>query len=254
MTKLSFILSTGRTGTKFFEDYFNATSQEAFCLHEPKPSRRFKFLSNKYLQGKVTDSEVADSFEKGRVEMLSGVRGSHYIESNNFIFGCIKPLNQKFEDIRILHIVRNPVKYTFSHLGHGFWNGHKKFFAKHVPYWLEDLKLDKEQRKDPHVILVARWIYVNRQIGEYSKSNQYMLVRFEDLFGKDKTFGSEVLNGTRDFLGLEEFKQENNIPYLSSPKNVSKKSVAVTSISAGALEYLKINGADLLDQYQYKPE
>jgi hypothetical protein len=53
-----FILSTGRTGTQFFEDYINQTTDNAVCKHEPKPSRRFKFLSNLYMNDKISDKTI----------------------------------------------------------------------------------------------------------------------------------------------------------------------------------------------------
>jgi hypothetical protein len=215
-----FILSTGRTGTRFFEAYVNQTSGEAVCKHEPRPSRRFKFLSNLYLNKKIGDRRIIRIYLWSRKRLFREAGDRTYIESSNFMFGCIPALNAHFEKIRIIHIVRDPVTYVKSHLNHGFWKGHKRFFAKHVPYWLE--KLEVEERSDPVQLLAARWNLVNRQIRTYAGTNPYLLVRFEELFSKELKAASAKLNEIREFCGLAPLEEKVNIDWLSQPKNVSR--------------------------------
>jgi hypothetical protein len=222
-----FILSTGRTGTRFFEDYLNQTTDRAICRHEPSPSRRFKFLSNLYLNHKTGTRRIIRIYLWSRRRLFRETGGRTYVESSNFMFGCIPALNEHFEQIRIIHIVRDPVTYVKSHLNHGFWRGHKKFFAKHVPYWLE--KLEVEDRSDPLQLLAARWNLVNSQIRTYAGTNPYLLVRFEELFSKDLKSSSARLNEIREFCGLAPIHEEENIRWLSQPKNISKRKVQLTS-------------------------
>ena len=120
MPSPSFILSTGRTGTQFFEDYLNQTS-DAVCRHEPWPSRRFKFLSNLYLNQKVDSRRVASMYRKSRKKLFRSLKGRSYIESSNFIFGCMTPLKDIYGEVKIIHIIRHPVSYVSSHLGKGCW-------------------------------------------------------------------------------------------------------------------------------------
>lgn len=216
-----FILSTGRTGTQFFEDYINQTTNKAICKHEPKPSRRFKFLSNLYLNQKISDRTVIDIYNFSRKSLFKTLDNTIYIESNNFIFGCIPALNQHYPNIKIIHIVRHPVSYIESHLNHGFWKGHKKFFAKHVPYWLE--KMDVDTKNEPVKLLGARWKYVNEQIESYKETNDYLMVRFENIFSKDQEKASEKLNMIRTFIGIKRLTTEENSNWLAKPKNSSKE-------------------------------
>lgn len=123
---LAFILSTGRTGTQFFESYLTETSPY-LCLHEPKPSRRFKFMSNMLLDKKIKPETICKQFTKHRQTMFEQAGEQMYVESNNFFFGCIPAINTCFEDVKVLHIIRHPESYVKSHLNHGFWTGHKKF-------------------------------------------------------------------------------------------------------------------------------
>jgi hypothetical protein len=246
MDKPVFILSTGRTGTQFFEDYINQTSGEAICRHEPWPSRRFKFLSNLYLNGKVGPSFVYRIYLKSRKRLFRLTGDKTFVESSNFIFGCMPALNESYADIRIIHIVRHPVTYVQSHLGKGFWRGHKRFFARHVPYWLE--KITVTDRSDPIQLLAARWDYVNRQIESYSESNAYLRVRFEDLFSQNAEQASAQLNNIRKFCGLLPLKDSENEQWLKRPANYSRRKVTVDDAEA---ETILSYCSSLMKRYQY---
>ena len=216
-----FILSTGRTGTQFFENYINHTANNAICKHEPKPSRRFKFLSNLYLNNKVSDNTIINIYNFSRKKLFKEIDDKIYIESSNFLFGCIPALNKYFPNIKIIHIVRHPVTYIESHLNHGFWKGHKKFFAKYIPYWLEDI--NAEYINDPIFILGARWKYVNELIESYKKTNKYLMIRFEDFFSRNPEISSEELNKIREFIGVPVLDTHENIRWVYNPKNKSKR-------------------------------
>lgn len=215
-------MSTGRTGTQFFEEYFNNTTDSAICKHEPKPSRRFKFLSNLYLSNKISDDFIISIYNSSRKTLFRTINFEEkiYIESSNFIFGCIPAINKFYNNIKIIHIVRHPITYIESHLNHGFWKGHKKYFAKYVPYWLE--KIDAKKTSNPVLILMERWRFVNKQIKLYCNTNDYLLVKFEDLFNNKKQIGAVILNDIRDFCGLEKIDDDFNVEWLSTPKNKSE--------------------------------
>ncbi|MCK5066017.1 MAG: sulfotransferase [Bacteroidales bacterium] len=241
-----FILSTGRTGTQFFEDYINQTSDGAVCRHEPWPSRRFKFLSNLYLNQKVSHRLVGRFYQRSRRKLFRTLGNRTYIESSNFIFGCMPSLNEIYNDVRIIHIVRHPVSYVSSHLGKGFWRGHKRFFAKYVPYWLEIL--DVEDRSDPIQLLAARWNYVNRQIGSYEDSHPYLRIRFEDLFSGEAGVSSDRLNQIREFCGVPPLDRAENALWLQHPKNVSRHKDA---LQPGEVAFILATCSELMKEYQY---
>jgi len=240
-----FILSTGRTGTQFFEDYFNQTS-EAVCRHEPWPSRRFKFLSNLYLNHKVGSQRVGSIYRNSRKKLFGSLQGRSYIESSNFIFGCMTPLKEIYGKVKIIHIVRHPVSYVSSHLGKGFWKGHKRFFASYVPYWLE--KLPVEDRSDPIQLLAARWNYVNRQIDSYADGHPYLRIRFEELFSEDAGISSQRLNQIREFCGLTPLDPSENEGWLLHPKNVSRHKQA---LKPEEVESILESCSELMKEYHY---
>lgn len=248
---LAFILSTGRTGTQFFEAYISQTSENSVCLHEPKPSRRFKFLSNLFLQGKASEKFICNIFKMSRNRLFHKIVDKNYVESSNFIFGCIPALNTCQPDIAILHIVRDPVSYCNSHLNHGFWQGFKKFTAQNVPYWLEKSKLTSDQKNDPINILFERWAYVNKQIESYASSNKYLLIRFEDLFSKDKELSLKTLNTIRNFLDLGDLSDEENLKWLHVKKNKSARKQQKYTITEKHLSLFTNNNKELLSKYNY---
>lgn len=241
-----FILSTGRTGTQFFEDYVNGTCDTAFCRHEPRPSRRFKFLSNMYLNGKAGTQFIKRTYLRSRKGLFRKHQGKIYIESSNFLFACIPALNELYPELKVIHIVRHPVGYVKSHLNHGFWRGYKKLFAKYVPYWIETL--DIRNPSDPIELLTARWNYVNRQIQSYAETNAYLRIRFEALFSGDRQQSSSELNKIREFCGLEQLEEEKNASWLQKPKNRSLRS---QSLDREQEEFILKGCHDLMKEYKY---
>jgi len=215
---LSVITSTGRTGTLFFRDYLSRTCSRTLCLHEPPPSRIFKFFSNLTLENKIPQRLAGYLYKAFRISILTDETIDNYIESNNFLFGCIPSMNIYLSNIKVVHLVRHPVNYAISHMGHGFWKGHKKFFSKRVPFWLENIQ---HATDDPFKLLFLRWCLVNKTISELKASNPYLLVKFEDLFSSDPDTANMTLNTIREFLGFSELSCSANREWLSVPKNKS---------------------------------
>jgi hypothetical protein len=184
--KLSLILSTGRTGTNFYEYFINNYSKDAFCMHEPKPSRRFKIIGNlPPIFAQIRENGV-NNFLKTRKHYFE--KYDNYIESNNFLFALAEDIASMTErKVSVLHIFRDPQSYVYSHLQHGFWLGRKKFAAIMLPYWLENWPIAISEMRHPVEILLKRWYFVNKKILEYEHSNNilYLRVPFENLFEFD---------------------------------------------------------------------
>ncbi|MCF8327175.1 MAG: sulfotransferase domain-containing protein [Bacteroidales bacterium] len=249
---ITFILSTGRTGTQFFSSYLNESCEDILCLHEPKPSRRFKWYSNFYLEQKVPENFIARQYLSCRKKIFNRKDFSHYVESSNFMFGNIPAIETIADNLSVIHLVREPVSYIRSHLNKGFWSGIKGITARKVPGWLEYIDPDIRKSGDPVLILAARWIYVNQVIDTYQQQFPYLLVRFEDLFGNNTQTGIHTLNKVRDFLKCPEIDEKQQRYWLTQTANQSKKQRAENyPVEARHLEYLRKNGAELLKKYDY---
>ncbi len=248
INNLSLITSTGRTGTMFFEDYLTETCTKTLCLHEPPPSRIFKFLSNMIISSNSFSNLTGTLYKGFRKSILSSKSIDHYIESNNFLFGCIPSLNGKIEGIRVVHLIRHPVNYAISHMGHGFWKGYKGFTARYIPFWLENID---NPGKDPYEVLFLRWCLVNSVIAQTKETNPYLLVKFEDLFSSDNDLSSSTLNSVREFLGFSALTSEENSKWLSVPKNTSSKKKEPNRITTKYSSFLLENCTKELKEFKY---
>ncbi len=251
---VTFILSTGRTGTQFFSRYITESCHDMLCLHEPHPSRRFKWYSNLYLTGRIAPGFVARQYLKCRKKVINRSDFARYVESSNFMFGSIPAIEKAVPELSVIHLVREPVSYIRSHLNKGFWSGIKGFTARNVPGWLEFLEPEILKSNDPVMILAARWIYVNRVIRNYRERYPYLLLKFEDLFSDDEQKGVETLDKLREFLQCPALTENQQKYWLKQPANKAKGHHAEKyPIQQKHLDYLETNGSDLLKEYDYKP-
>lgn len=249
---VTFILSTGRTGTQFFSKYLTETCDNVVCLHEPMPSRRFKWYSNYYLQGKLSKGFIAKQYLNNRKKVLRSQEIKHYVESSNFLFGCVEPVMEKFNNLSVIHIVRHPVTYTISHLNKGFWSGIKGFTAKNIPGWVEFLDPKIKKSGDPVMILFARWIYVNKTLHDYRNKTKYLNVRFEDVFAQNASQPSNELNKIRAFIGCNPLDEKQQLQWLQKSANKSRKNRSKKwPIKEKHLEYIRQQGQELLETFNY---
>jgi hypothetical protein len=249
---VSFILSTGRTGTQFFSNYLSRTCEGLLCLHEPFPSRRFKWYSNFYLNGKLSREFIAKQYLAKRKSILHNDKINHYVESSNFLFGCVEPINEGIEELRVIHIIRHPITYTVSHLNKGFWNGIKGFTARNIPGWLEFIDKEIKSSHDPVMILLARWVYVNEVISSYQKTNPYLNLRFEDIFDSEASDPVNELNRTRQFLDCPELPGDEQQEWLKVTANKSRKDRSKRwPFRKDHLDFIKNKGEDLLAKFNY---
>lgn len=195
-----FILSTGRTGTKFLARYFQANFDGVWAVHEPPPAA-FRLVSNAYVAGAISLAALKRLVRVARRRMLSGKTTSHpiYLESNNFIYGFFEVLAELEPPPTIVHVVRDPRTYVRSIIRHGNLQGGKLLASKLVPFWYASVR----QQVGPLHTAIGRfagqWLIVNRFLLEQgSRYEHYHRLRFEDIFD-----GAESgLQALCDILGL----------------------------------------------------
>ena len=110
-----FIVSTGRTGTQFFESFFNSSFPDVLCLHEAQPDG-FDIGIRK-IRGQASSSKTVKDLRVSRVPVLSSLRQRNaqiFIESNSFFSLLIPELRKAFPKALFVWIVRDPRKYVVS--------------------------------------------------------------------------------------------------------------------------------------------
>ncbi len=199
-----FIVSTGRTGTNAIAHYLSDLGAGVRAVHEPKPSRIFRVISNMHLCGRISTDTVAAALRATRRRHLAALTSGTYVESNPFLHGCLDALEEAFENVRVLHILREPIGYIRSHINHGVFVGLKGLAGRRFPYWLLKpdyfdaasrlhwISLSQEER------LAWRWATINSVLdeGERLFGYRYRRIRYEDLFN------GPVIESVMEWLSL----------------------------------------------------
>src|SRR5688572_22563783 len=135
MTRMIFVLSTGRTGTKFLAEYFNKNYPSITALHEPKPSYLLRLFSNAYVDGRVSADQMVSIYHRQRRHILPAIATDQYMEATGYLYGFVDVLDHITPDPIILHILRDPREFVRSAHNHGSHSGRKLLATKLVPYW-----------------------------------------------------------------------------------------------------------------------
>jgi hypothetical protein len=200
MSRNVFILSSGRTGTKFLAEFFDANYPEVAARHEPAPSYHLRMLSNARAAGAASRGLLAAALRLSRPSLRRG-GGGLVIESNPFLYGFVDVLGEVADSPTIIHIVRDPRTYVSSAINHGGSSGLKAAASALIPFWFPPVRLAPGvgQHPGPVELFAGEWALVNRFLVEHGGGLPgYHRLRFEDLF--DATHSG--LRGLVELLGL----------------------------------------------------
>jgi hypothetical protein len=192
--QVAVVLSTGRTGTQALAHYFNAAYDHVTALHEPKPTRHFRMMSNRAVTGKLSKESAVRALVRSRRRLVEKITRPVYIESNWYLYGFLEAIKEVFGRPKILHVVRDPRTFIPSYVNYGTFSGLKKIAAEFLPYWY--LKPEQYEKNPPKrwsqmsepERLAWHWHVVNREIdrGAELYGNDYLLLRYEDIFPREK--------------------------------------------------------------------
>jgi hypothetical protein len=188
------VLSTGRTGTQALAHYFNTCYDHVTALHEPKPTRHFRMMSNRAMTGKLSRETAVRALVRSRRRLVEKITRPIYIESNWYLYGFLEALKDVFGWPKILHVVRDPRTFIPSYINYGTFSGLKKVAAEFLPYWyLKPEQYEKNPAKRWNEMseperLAWHWHVVNREIdrGAQLYGEDYLRLKYEDLFPREK--------------------------------------------------------------------
>lgn len=214
-----YIVSTGRTGTKFLADYFNNFS-DVYAAHEPKPSRILRMWTNARLEKRANKSTMSRIFISKRKGSFRRIQEPTYVESNPFAAGFTDIMPAVLDNPEIIHVVRDPRTYIRSSLNHGNTHGIKKLLNNHLPFWYPDIAniINAKHKLSDKEKTAHYWVLINEFIEKCRKSipdERYHFFKYEELF-KNK----ESLKQISKIVGSKE-KQV----YTIKPINKSKDQV-----------------------------
>ena len=204
-----FVLSTGRTGTTFLYHFLGHLYPMLGCFQEPPPNWFYNFASNLYVTGavgKVQKSLIRRHFLWRRNRLIQKMEGNKYVEINPFIFGLGPFLKELLGEIKILHIIRNPLTYIPSVLNY-LPPVLYRFPAPWRPglrdRFLWNLNVDRGKALSNIEKKAWFWVSVNREIASYETfSAKYLRLKFEDLFSPERDLRDTTLRKLFAFMAL----------------------------------------------------
>jgi hypothetical protein len=189
------VLSTGRTGTAALARFFDSSFDSVQALHEPKPTRHLRLLSNVAASGRLSKRAAVWMLGQARRRLLRQLTQPVYIESNWYLYGFLDAMRPVFGNPKVLHIVRDPRTLIPSYLNFGTFRGLKRLVTALLPYWYlrpescapnplgrRWAQLSESERLGWH------WYAVNREVeraGEVVGAENYLMLKYEELFASD---------------------------------------------------------------------
>ncbi len=205
-----FILSSGRTGTKFFKEFLNQNFSDVYSLHEPYP--KLRSLAINQFRKSLSQYKIIKDIYYMRRPILNQVYKSHanyYIESNPSLKFLISYMKQVFPNTKIMAIIRDLRTYILSAYNKSPDRSHEKFYFDQYDeqnrLTPKDIGDDKYASMWPYFSRVEKiawqWRMVNNHIIKCaSDDNNFLIVRYEDLFDEEK--GPKEIKKIVFFFGL----------------------------------------------------
>lgn len=206
--QLVVVVSTGRTGTQALAHHLDASYDHVTSLHEPRPSRHLRLLSNRAVAGRLTREKAREALVRSRERLFARIDDPVYVESNWYVYGLLEALNDVAPRVKVLHVVRDPKTYIPSGINFGQFSGLRALATRFVPYWYLKpeqapaplaMRQSWSQLTDPQR-LAWHWNVVNGEIDRAAPvfGDRFLRMRYEDLFGKNAT----GLGGLLEWIGL----------------------------------------------------
>jgi len=208
-----FIVSTGRTGTLFFESLLNTLDNQIVCYHEPEPDL-YDIAIEKYrwqLEHDKLKEIVIKSREKYLLKAVKDTK-SYYIESNNNLSFLINEINSIYKNVKFIVLVRDPRTYVVSALNKSPLNNNKLTFYDKEDH--RDRLKPSDFKNDPYADTWNNlkrfekiswfWNKCNSFLYEFHSSyGNSLLLKYEDIFALDLETRKTNLLKVFNFIGVE---------------------------------------------------
>ena len=277
-TELVLVVSTGRTGTKFFKYFMKILYSSYPVFHEPKPD--LFDLSIEKIRNNASEEFITKQILLYRRRLFLGFytfrellkillfRRSVYVESNPFIFPIIREFSSNFKSTKVIFITRDFKTFCISAYNKDpQGDGVKNFYGKTdlrsringidlKEYTVEDWEALKRIEK-----IAWYWNMSNKNLRDNLKDLDHILIKFENLFSNNNHIKKQeikkilrFLNYNNSYVPKVEKLMENKINFSDSKqlnsiydldKNVLKKINEITKEMRKELNYKAIP----LDKY-----
>lgn len=222
---LFFIVSTGRTGTKFFRHFFRRLDR-VFACHEPIPDFLREGIA--CAAGKIPREKMRRMIERNRRVLLTRavLRGSRiYVESNNRCFSLLKPLHAAFPEAGIIHIVRDGRDYVRSGMSRNWYRDQDRTPRLKADMFPDDPWCKCWSSMERFEKIAWRWQkkdgFITRDLPAFDRRLE---VKFEDIFLNP---GQEGLFRITRFMGIADADAQRALEEMGTWKPNSTKRHAI---------------------------
>ncbi|WP_339925576.1 sulfotransferase domain-containing protein [uncultured Cyclobacterium sp.] len=210
-----FIISAGRSGTRFFQDFFNTCFSQVYAVHEPQPDF-FDMGMQKIRTDLLFDVSRQNicEFRRPLLKQVLSTPKTTYIESNPHAAYLIPELMATFSSIKFLYVVRNPIDSVRSFYakspkdsgGEMLFYGENDHRKRICP---KDFPGDGWEKEWPDFNRVHKiawyWNKVNSIIQESLKNSENSIqIKYEDFFSKNQSIREKTILRVMEFLKLTE--------------------------------------------------
>jgi hypothetical protein len=200
------LLSTGRTGTRFFAELFARYGAD-LCAHHTAPGTRvLNVLSNMAVLG-LPSRWLAERWLARTTIAPIRAEPARWVECNPFYFGSISVLRAAFPAARFVFLVRHPRQFCESHIRWERQRLPSRVANQLVPFWgpvpYHEQLLGLLGRYPQRVRYYAKvWSRRNEVIlSQLDGDPQAITLRFEDIFGT--LDGARRLGELFEALGIQ---------------------------------------------------
>ncbi|MGH1337111.1 MAG: hypothetical protein ACRBFS_13385 [Aureispira sp.] len=210
----TFMVSTGRTGTQFFESFFEEIDAHTLAVHEPRPDL-FDLGIEKHRAGKGTET-VTQAILEARDPFLRSychARIKRYIESNPFLSFLLPEVKTAFPKARFVIITRKASSYMKSALNKSplddgafyFYDKNDKRQRIRATDFEQDAQKEAWDTFDRQQKIAWYWNKCNTILMDFvaANPNQTLHLKFEDLFSKEATVRQQTIERLLAFMKIE---------------------------------------------------
>jgi len=231
-----FVLASGRSGTRYLASVFRHNIKRCVSKHEPYPTM---FGQPIYWYQEKNFEKIRRLFAIKQWRICH-CRADVYLETNNaFLKSFADIALECFPDLKLIHIIRNPLEVAKSQLNRHLWlnkihlplrryyraSDGKKYFRWTLTGNEEIFRATTLNPLTPYQFLVLQWIEIeNRAIRFLDTYNKH--ADCYTLFAPEDLNSSEVLRSMFHFFGLEQ--KDERIHFPTGWKNENKTPTKVT--------------------------
>lgn len=239
-----FIVSTGRTATKFFSGFFDQNFESVLARHEPAPD--LFDLGTGFIRGAYSGAAVNASLKYARYGIYKELERGNvatYVESNNNAALLLPVIKEVFPNLKIAFITRDPRSYLISSYSkvhgvnkqgvnkHGAQDAGYTLYGAHDPrdrLTAKDFAGDKlgdswhELRRFEK--LCWHWKTYNQLIQNFIEdANAHLVLKYEDLFRQGEV---QAVRRLIDFVGVDRALQPSDTELKTLLSRKSNESAA----------------------------